>query len=926
MRPLLLAALAAALAFPQALPQGVKTKASLAGITEYEFPNGLRVLLYPDASNPKVTVNITYLVGSRHEGYGESGMAHLLEHLLFIETTNGRQIKKELVDHGAQWNGTTWYDRTNYYETVPANEENLKWALGLEADRMTKVKMEKAILDTEMTVVRNEFERGENSPARVLEERVMSTAFLWHNYGKSTIGSRADLERVPIDRLAAFYRKYYRPDNAVLTLAGQLDTAKTLALVADTLGRIPRPAEPVQKTYTVEPVQDGERYVELRRVGKNQELIVAYHAPAAAHPDAAALRVLAGIMGGGGFRFSAGGPGLGRLSKALVENKKALSASMSFQALHDPGVVTVEAGLNMEQSLDDVRKTVFETIDGIVKEPPSQEELDRAKNRLLQSMDQRLTDSTMLALGMTTPISQGDWRILFLEHENVKKVTADDVVRVARTYFKPSNRTVGVFLPTAEPDRTAVPETPDLEKVFSNFRTDVKVAQGEAFEPTPANIEKRLIRKKLSNGLRVAILPKKTSGDKIYAAIELHFGDEKTLAGQSAAAQMTAALLMRGTKTKNRQQLQDAIDKLKARVFVSGGGGGMRGGGAPVSVSGIGASVEAASENFLPALRLAAEILKEPALPESDFDNIRRQRLAALDASRTEPSALAIQELQRRINVYPKGHPLYAGSVDEQTTELKNLTHAAVRDFYAKFYGARNAELVVVGPVDQTALLAEAEKLFATWAGGAPFTRMSGTHKDIPVFNEKIETPDKENAQFYAALRLPLNDQHPDYPALAVADYMFGGTIASRMPNRIRNREGLSYGARSNVQAPAEGTNGLFSATVIANPANMPKVEKFFLEEIELARKDGFTAAELAAAKKALKDQSAVGRSQDQALLRTIAARESRNRTLAWDEQMEARIQAVTLDEVNAAFRKYIDPARISIVKAGDFKKAGVWQ
>lgn len=900
----------------------------MGGITEYQFANGLRVLLYPDPSSPKVTINMTYLVGSRHEGYGESGMAHLLEHLLFIESTNGRQIKKELVDHGAQWNGTTWFDRTNYYETVPATDDNLRWALGLEAERMVNMKMEKKILDTEMTVVRNEFERGENSPRGVLEDRVLSTAFLWHNYGKSTIGSRADLERVPIDRLAAFYRKYYRPDNAVLTLAGQMDVAKTLTMVNDALGRIPRPGTKVEQTYTTEPVQDGERYVELRRVGNNQEIIIAYHAPSAAHRDAAALRVLSGVMGGGG-RFG-GAPG--RLSKALVENKKALNVSMSFQSLHDPGYVTVSAGLNKEQSLDDVRKTVFETLEGIVKEPPSQEELDRTKNRLLRNMEQRMSDSQQVGLGMTTPISQGDWRIMFLEHESLKSVNADDLVRVAKTYFKPSYRTVGVFIPTAEPDRTLVPETPDLDKVFENFKTTVRVAQGEAFEPTPANIEKRLVRTKLSNGLRVAILPKTTSGGNIYAALEIHFGDESTLAGKNAAASMAAALLMRGTKSKTRQQLQDAIDKLNARVSVGGGGGGGGrggrggGGGGSASVSGIGASIEAKADNFLPALRLAVEILKEPAFPESDFEEIRRQRLAAIDASRTDPTAQGTLLLARHVSTYPKGHPLYVATLDEQVEELQKLTLDDVRKFHAGFYGSQFAELAVVGPVEQVAFLKEAEALLGKWPTPIKFKRMTGTHKKVAAFNEKLETPDKENAQFEVALRVQMNDAHADYPAMILANYMFGGTITARVPNRVRNVEGLSYGARTGFSAPSEGDTGIFTASVIANPANVPKVEKFFGEELAKALKDGFTAAELTAAKKAVKDQMTVGRSQDQALLRTIATREFLGRTMLWDEQLETKMQMATLDQVNAAFRRYVDPAQISIVKAGDFKKAGVWQ
>lgn len=325
----LTAAAATAQTLPQALPQGVKAGPSMAGITEYTYPNGLKVLLLPDSGSNTITVNIVYLVGSRHEGYGESGMAHLLEHLLFIRSTKNRDIKKELEDRGARWNGTTWYDRTNYYETVNASDDNLRWALGLEADRMVNMRIEQPILNTEMTVVRNEFERGENSVTDVLEERVLSTAYLWHNYGKSTIGSRADIERVPIDRLEAFYRRFYQPDNAVLVVAGRIEPAKTLTMIASTLGAIPRPTRQLPRTYTVEPPQDGERAVELRRVGRGKNLLLSYHAPAMAHPDSATLEVLSGILARAGT---------GRLDKVLVDTRKALSIGTTVYQLHDPGV------------------------------------------------------------------------------------------------------------------------------------------------------------------------------------------------------------------------------------------------------------------------------------------------------------------------------------------------------------------------------------------------------------------------------------------------------------------------------------------------------------------------------------------------------------------------------------------------------------
>ncbi|HET7110018.1 MAG TPA: pitrilysin family protein, partial [Gemmatimonadales bacterium] len=215
--------------------------ASVEGIHEYTLPNGLRVLLFPDQSKPTVTVNVTYLVGSRHEGYGETGMAHLLEHLMFKGTPSHPDIPAELSTHGSNANGTTWYDRTNYFETVPSTPENLAWALSMESDRMVNSNIAKKDLESEFTVVRNEFESGENSPFNVLEERVLSTAFLWQNYGHSTIGARSDIEQVPIERLQQFYHKYYQPDNAMLVVAGKFDEASAKQQIQEKFGTIARP-------------------------------------------------------------------------------------------------------------------------------------------------------------------------------------------------------------------------------------------------------------------------------------------------------------------------------------------------------------------------------------------------------------------------------------------------------------------------------------------------------------------------------------------------------------------------------------------------------------------------------------------------------------------------------------------------------------
>ncbi|MEI9971617.1 MAG: pitrilysin family protein [Ignavibacteriota bacterium] len=551
-----------AAAFSQTLPPGVQKVTAVEGITEYSLPNGLHFLLFPDDSKPKVTVNITYLVGSRFEGYGETGMAHLLEHLNFIQTKTRTDIKKELTDHGAEMNGSTAYDRTNYFETLNASDENLRWALGLEADRMINTRIEKQFLDKEMTVVRNEFEAGENSPESVLYERVLETGYLWHSYGRPPIGSKSDIENVPIDKLAGFYHKYYQPDNALLIVAGKFDANKAMAWIAELFGPIARPQRTLEAPYTTEPAQDGERSVTLRRVGDSQVLMAMYHMPSGMHPDDAAIQVLTGVLGDT--------PG-GRLYKALVDNKKAVSAGMDTQDLHDPGFMIASVQLSPDQNIDEARQILLKTVEDFAKEPPSKEEVERVKTRFQKYIELGFADSQRIALSLSEYAAEGDWRMLFLERDRLAKVTPDDVVRVAKAYLKPSNRTLGEFLPTKAPDRSEIPPTPTDAETFKDFKGGAAVAEGEVFDPSPKNIESRLTHAKLSNGVKVVMLPKKNRGGTVTLNYIARFGDEKSLFGKVAIAGMTGASLMRGSKEHTRQQIQDESDRLKAQIRVAGG-------------------------------------------------------------------------------------------------------------------------------------------------------------------------------------------------------------------------------------------------------------------------------------------------------------------------------------------------------------------
>ena len=475
---------------------------TIEGITEYHLTsNGVRFLLFPDSSASSVTTIMTVFVGSRHEGYGETGMAHLLEHMLFKGCKAFPKIDKALQEHGAKANATTWTDRTNYYETMPATDKNLEFGIHLEADRLITSFIRREDLAKEMTVVRNEFEQGENSPDAILNQRMMAIAYEWHNYGKSTIGNRSDIERVPIERLQGFYRKYYQPDNIMVTVAGKFDDAKAKEYIVRFFGALKTPNRPLDKTYTDEPAQDGERTVTLRRVGKVSVAGLMYHIPSAGHEDHAAVEVLGRILGDSPS---------GRLYKALIETKKTTVIGSDVTAWHDPGILELTAHVADKTKPEEVRDIMIETVEGMITKPATKEEVDRAVKQYLSERERSMTKSDRIAHELSEWAAAGDWRLLFIYRDRVAKVTPEDVTRVATKYLRQSNRTVGLFIPTTAVARTPIPESPDVETLVKNYKGGKSLSEGEAFDPTPENIEKRVQRTTLPSGVKVAILNKKT--------------------------------------------------------------------------------------------------------------------------------------------------------------------------------------------------------------------------------------------------------------------------------------------------------------------------------------------------------------------------------------------------------------------------------
>ena len=883
-----------------ALPKGIERVTSVEGITEYRLANGLRVLMFPDQSKQTITVNITYKVGSASENYGETGMAHLLEHLVFKGTPRHPDIPKELTAHGTRPNGTTWTDRTNYYETFAATDENLNWALDLEADRMVNSFIAKKDLDSEMTVVRNEFELGENSPFGVLLNRVLSTAYLWHNYGKTTIGARSDLENVPIDRLQAFYKTYYQPDNAVLLIAGKFDEQKTLGLVDKYFSPIPRPSRVLPKSYTAEPTQDGERSVTLRRVGDVQVVQAVYHVPSGSHPDYAAVDIMSQVFGHNPS---------GRLYKALVLEKKASSVfAFDFQ-WREPTLAILGAEVRQADSLDAAKDALLQTIESIGTNPPTKEEVERARAQLLKNIDLALNNSDQVGLTLSEFIGAGDWRLFFLHRDRLRKITTEEVAQAATKYFKPSNRTLGLFIPTSKPDRAEIPATPDLSVALKDYKGDATVVAGEAFDPSPENIESRTVRTGPA-GLKMALLPKKTRGGKVIAQMTLRYGDEKSLMNRATAAGLAGSMLMRGTTKRTRQQIQDELDRLKARLSVNGG------------ATQANVSIETTRENLPAVLRLTAEVLREPAFPADEFDQLKRQNLAFIEESKSEPVQIAFTALSRHLAPYPKEDVRYTRTVEENVAAINAATLEEAKQFYQDFYGASNATLSIIGDFDDKEIAKLATDLFGDWKSPKTFVRIPTPFQDSAAVNQSFPAPDKANAFFVAGFNLKLRDDHPDYAALLLGNYMLGGGfLNSRLAARIRGKEGLSYGVGSGISISSLDEWGRFTANAIYAPQNVDKLEAAFKDEIARMLKDGFTAEEVESAKSGYLQSRQVSRAQDNELAARLNNYLFFGRTMKWDADLDAKLRALTPEQINAAMRRHMDPTKITIIKAGDFAK-----
>lgn len=882
------------------MPQPVR---SIEGITEYQLDNGLQILLLPDVSRPTVTVNLTILVGSRHEGYGEAGMAHLLEHMLFRGTPTHADIPRLLKERGAEFNGTTWLDRTNYYETLPASDANLEFALKLEADRMINSSILKEDLDSEMTVVRNEFERGENSPFRVLMQRMMSASFEWHNYGKSTIGNRADIERVPVENLREFYRRFYQPDNAVLVIAGQFDAEQALKLVEKYFGSIPRPERELNQTWTEEPAQDGDRLVTIRRVGEVPMAGLVYHIPAGSHPDFAAIDVLVTAMSS---------EPSGRLYEQLVKRGLAASVYGTRFALHDPGTAMFIAEAAQGVDGTDLLQAMAEAVETVSEKPFTEKEVERARQELLKRRELSVANSQGIAISLSEWTAQGDWRLFLLHRDRLEAVTVEDVNRVAEQYLQRTNRTAGLFEPTDAADRTSIPISPDLAEMIGDYKGREQIAQGEAFDPDPLAIEERLQRFGMNSDLRVTLLPKKTRGETVNLRLTLRYGNLNSLRGRAIAAEFLPAMLKRGTETKTHQEIQDELDRNRIQMQITGEAG-------RVTVS-----LQTIRQNLPATLALVEDLLRHSTLPDAELTLLKESQLASAEQNLTEPTSIASNTVQRIISPYESDDPRYHPTLQENIELIKSVTVDEIREVYHAMLQGEVGELTVVGDFDEEPTVAAVQKMTEQWTSDTGFEWIPREAANLTKGSfQKINTPDKANSMYFAAFTLPMKSDHPDYPALTVGNYILGGgALSSRLGNRVRREEGLSYGVQSSIQASSLDPRAVFYIYAISNPQNADRVHEVIQEELARILKDGITDTELNEQRAGLLQSRELKRTKDGTLAQTLATYARAQYSMKFAADFEDRIRNLTVEDVNAAMRKHINPDRLQIVIAGDFEKA----
>jgi zinc protease len=890
---------------------------SLGDIAEYRLDrNGLRILLRHDDSAPVATFMITYLVGSRNEAVGHTGATHLLEHMMFKGTPafnkeKGTQIAAMLQRIGAFKNATTWLDRTNYYETVP--DDQLELAMQIEADRMRYSLIRDEDRQLEMTVVRNEFERGENQPERVLRQRVFAHAYLAHPYHHSTIGWRADIEGVSTARLKEFYDTFYYPNNAVAVVVGRFDEEKVFALFEKYFAPLPAAPQPIPQVYTTEPAQQGEVRFEVNRAGQLSLVMIAHKVPPALHADTYALDVLATILSSGKTS---------RLYRALIDKNLAISQSTTAYQLRDPSLLLIQATLVSGITHKSVEDLILAELQNVIENGITENELEIALGKINAWLAYNRDGTYSFASHLNEAIASANWEFYVNYWEKAQCVTLAEVQRVAKTYLDRMNRTVGYFFPLP-PEKTLssyLPQTPapNLASCAASgpsFYFDQRRVEEEIEHDWPAamaaraKFKDRIRRHTLANSAHLLLLP--TGVDQVVSLRgALRAGEVFNPAENYMIASLTAQMLSLGTQQLDTFAFAEKLERVGAQL--SAGANTFH-----VNVSG-----RCLQKDLPLVIDLMRQMLREPRFDAEEFDKLKTRQRTRLQRRLEDTDYQAYVALARQ--VFPEAHPYWEPATTELIKQTEAATLEAAKKFHADNYGGSGLTLVFAGALPMEQIVGLMSNAFADWTGGKTLAPIPRLTPDKLGARKVVTIKDKANVDVTMGHASQVRPNDPDYFPLVIANRILGhSTLSSRLGLRIRDEAGLTYGVNSSLRT-SNHADGVWKIDLSLSPKDIARGLELVRAEIERLLHEGVSEKEVADEKSAMSGSFKVHNGFNSAALASqILISETEELGEDFMDSYEEKVSAVTLEQVNAAIRKYIRPENLHIAMAGSIDEEG---
>ena len=883
---------------------------ALNGIRQTILPNGLTVLTKEVHAAPVIYFSVYYKVGSVDEEIGETGMSHLMEHMMFKGTKSRGPgvISATLQNNGADFNASTSFDRTEYHETLAA--DRLALAMQIESDRMVNSLYDEAQHQKEMTVVRSEYEAGENDPGTALGKAVRLAAYQVNPYRWETIGFKADIENFTRDEMYAYYKNYYTPNNAVVVIVGDFDTAKALAMARKYFGPL-QPHPVAQHFITPEPVQEGERRVVVRRAGTTPQVEIAYHVPGFDDPDHYALDVLETVLSVG--RTS-------RFFQDLEQTGLSAGADAGDDGLRDPGLLQLSAIAQPGHTNPQLEKALLDEVTNLQTAPITGEELTRAINQAEAGYIFGKESVEEQGSNLGENVMKGDWRYGETYLANLRKVTPADVQRVAQKYLTANNRTVGYFDPILPTNGEQAPPpslgggsltTPPVSrfKPGSVPQASHLKATGVGFGGT-FNVAKspKPIRVVLPNGLTVVVQENHANPTVSLSGALLSAGGVFDPSNQRGLAEFSASQLSRGTEHRSLLDIARALENVGANVDVGGG----------EEYASLGG--RSLTKDFPLMLDVLADELRHPSFPADELEKARAQSLAGIEQARDDTGTLA--QIAFDDALYPVGHPFHSPTLDEQTAFLKSLTRQDLVNFHDAHYAPDKMILTIVGDVKAEDAIAQVTKYFGDWAkrGDLPdITIPNVAPAQGPEKNIVIPVPDKAQVDVRYGYPGQLKLTDLDYrPAVVLNTILGGGTgLASRLGVNVRDKMGLVYGIGSGFQASLG--EGPFEVEFGANPANVDAAVAETDRQIARLHDQGVTPQEVRQSIAFITGSYPVTLATNAAVAEQLLTAQIYGLGLDYIQKRNSYYQAVTVEQVNAAAKKYLRPDSGALVIAGTY-------